>query len=265
MPLYRLKSGKIEPKEKSPATATKVIEVIGQDKVIASTTLEKYRIPESALPNLQSCGIVLHGSATASTQETVVHPVVHEQNENESELLSQDDRWDACEMEYTGNATAVTIHVFPMTRMTKQESICLRCAHYICAALRINPFGRIQDILRRAHTAADEAGLQIFVDRDHWFPSLQDLTEMIEQVADEEAIRQHRITQLQYSAWQLSQPSDDDAEYAEDNDAPTEEEVANLAESVMTPVAHPQADTLYQCAMTNTAVAQPRHSQDRKR
>ena len=131
----------------------------------------------------------------------------------------------------------------------------------LCAALRIIAFGRMGDILRRAHTAADEAGLQIFVDRDHWFPSLQDLTEMIEQVAVEDAIRQHRIAQLQHSACQLSQPSDNGAAYTQDDGALTEASVANFATSVMTPVAYPQTDAPYHYVIPNNAVAQPRHSQ----
>ena len=40
--------------------------------------------------------------------------------------------------------------------------------------------------------------------------TLQDLTEMIEQVADDEAVHQHHMTQLQQSARQLSQPLGDD-------------------------------------------------------
>ena len=60
VPLYRLKSGAIEPKEKPPRTAEMVVEVVEQHMVLASTTLEKYLIPDSSLPNLQSRGIVVN-------------------------------------------------------------------------------------------------------------------------------------------------------------------------------------------------------------
>ena len=59
VPLYRLKSGTIEPNETPPRTAEKVVEVVEQQMVLASTTLEKYLIPDSSLPNLQSRGIVV--------------------------------------------------------------------------------------------------------------------------------------------------------------------------------------------------------------
>ena len=57
-----------------------------------------------------------------------------------------------------------------------------------CKALHISPFGRMEDMLARAHTAADNAGLHIFVARESCFPSLQDLNELIEQVADAAAL-----------------------------------------------------------------------------
>ena len=45
----------------------------------------------------------------------------------------------------------------------------------------------MEDMLTRAHAASDNAGLQIFVAQAHWFPSLQELNELIEQVADDDA------------------------------------------------------------------------------
>ena len=84
---------------------------------------------------------------------------------------------------------------------------------------------------------------------------------MIEQVAVEDAIRQHRIAQLQHSACQLSQPSDNGAACTQDDGALTEASVANFATSVMTPVAYPQTDAPYHYVIPNNAVAQPRHSQ----
>ena len=76
----------------------------------------------------------------------------------------------------------------------------------LCKALNISPFGRMEDILARVHSAADNAGLQIFVAQEYWFPSLQQLNEMIEQMADDDARHQHNHLQLQHSAWLLSQP-----------------------------------------------------------
>ena len=61
----------------------------------------------------------------------------------------------------------------------------------------MSPFARMEDILKRAHTAAAGDDLQIFVDRDNRFPSLQDLTGMIEQVADGDAVQQLHMKVLQ--------------------------------------------------------------------
>ena len=58
--LYRMKSGAIEPKEKPPCTAEMVVKVVEQHMVLASTSLEKYLIPDSSLCNLQSRGIMVN-------------------------------------------------------------------------------------------------------------------------------------------------------------------------------------------------------------
>ena len=137
---FWLKSGAIEPKEKPPRTAEMVVEVVEQNMVLASTTLEKYLIPDSSLPNLQSRGII-------------VNPLV------------QDD-----EQQVPYNEGPL---VFPITRMTKREQqLYMSALRTLCKALNISPFGRMEDILARVHSAADDAGLQIFVAREYWFPSL---------------------------------------------------------------------------------------------
>jgi hypothetical protein len=174
VPLYRLKSGAIEPKEKPPRTAEMVVEVVEQNMVLASTTLEKYLIPDSSLPNLQSRGII-------------VNPLVQEADQ---------------QVPYSEGPL-----VFPITRMTKREQqLYMSALRTLCKALNISPFGRMEDILARVHSAADNAGLQIFVAQEYWFPSLQQLNELIEQVADDDALYQHNHLQLQHSAWLLSQP-----------------------------------------------------------
>ena len=87
--------------------------------------------------------------------------------------------------------------VFPITRMTKREQqVYMSALRTLCKALHISPFGRMEDMLTRAHSAADEAGLQIFVAQEHWVPSLQDLNELIEQVADDDARYRHSQMQL---------------------------------------------------------------------
>ena len=115
--------------------------------------------------------------------------------------------------------------VFPTTRMTKrgqQVYNVMSALRTRCKALRmrISPFGRMEDMLARAHTAAGDAGLQIFVEQTHWFPSLQELNELVnvEQVADDDAQYQHNQVQLQHSAWLLSQPPG----YESDADVPGE-------------------------------------------
>ena len=65
--------------------------------------------------------------------------------------------------------------VFPITRMTKREQqVYMSALRTLCKALNISSFGRMEDMLARAHSAADDAGLQIFVAQEHWFPSLQE-------------------------------------------------------------------------------------------
>ena len=87
--------------------------------------------------------------------------------------------------------------VFPITRMTKREQqIYMLALRTLCKVLNISPFGRMEDMLARAHSAADDAGLQNFVAQEHWFPSLQDFNELIEQVADDDARYQHNQMQL---------------------------------------------------------------------
>ena len=117
----------------------------------------------------------------------------------------------------------------------------------LCKALHISPFGRMEDILARAHTAADDAGLQVFVEQTYWFPSFQELNELIEQVADDDAQYQHNQVQLQHSAWLLSQPP------GYESDAGVPEETTPDA-----PVAHMQFPSMINCAPTNTVIAQPR-------
>ena len=77
VPLYRLKSGAVEPKEKPPRTAEMVVEVVEQHMVLASTSLEKYLIPDSSLPNLQSRGIVVN-PLVQDTDERVPLNVAHQ-------------------------------------------------------------------------------------------------------------------------------------------------------------------------------------------
>ena len=186
--------------------------------VLASTTLDKYLIPDSSLPNLQSRGIVVN----PLVQSTYKH--VQWSGDQEEPL------------------------VFPNTRMTKREhQVYMSALQTLCKALRISPFGRMEDMLAHAHTAADNAGLQIFVAQAHWFPSLQELNELIEQVADDEAQYQHNQMQLQHSAWLLSQPPG----YASDEDMPD-----TLTQ--VTAVEHVQLPLIAECTPTNTVMAQPR-------
>ena len=134
VPLYRMKSGAIEPKEKPPRTAEMVVEVVEQHMVLASTTLEQYLIPDSSLPNLQSRGIV-------------VNPLIQDTDDHAPLTVAQDEPL-----------------VFPITRMTKREQqIYMSALRTLCTALRISPFGRMEDMLARVHSAADAVGLQIFV------------------------------------------------------------------------------------------------------
>ena len=63
--------------------------------------------------------------------------------------------------------------VLPITRMTKREQQVynvMSALRTLCKALRISPFGRMEDMLAGAHTATDDAGLQIFVEQAYWFP-----------------------------------------------------------------------------------------------
>ena len=76
----------------------------------------------------------------------------------------------------------------------------------------------MEDMLVRVHTAACNAGLQIFVEQAHWFPPLQDLNELVDQVADDEAQYQHIQIQLQHRVWLLSQPPG----YKSDEEVPGE-------------------------------------------
>ena len=105
----------------------------------------------------------------------------------------------------------------------------------------------MEDMLTRAHSAADGAGLQIFVAQEHWFPSLQDLNELIEQVADDDARYQHDQMQLQHSAWLLSQPPG----YTSDDDAPDAMTQVTSVDSIPLP-------SMAICTPTNTVVAQAR-------
>ena len=45
-PLYKLKSGAVEPKEKPPASAAAVVKQVSRDKVIATTPLCKFRVTD---------------------------------------------------------------------------------------------------------------------------------------------------------------------------------------------------------------------------
>ena len=113
----------------------------------------------------------------------------------------------------------------------------------------ISPFGRMEDMLARAHTAADNAGLQIFVEQAYWFPSLQDLNELIEQVADDAARYQHNQVQLQHSVWLRSQPPG----YESDEDVPDVMTQVTAVERIQVP-------SLASYAPTNTIMAQPRYA-----
>ena len=104
-------------------------------------------------------------------------------------------------------------------------------------------------MLTRAHSAADGAGLQIFVAQEHWFPSLQDLNELIEQVADDDARYRHNQMQLQHSAWLLSQPPG----YTADDDVPDATTQVTAVESIQLP-------SMANCTPTNTVVAQTRYT-----
>ena len=76
---------------------------------------------------------------------------------------------------------------------------------------------------------------------------MQDLNELIEQVADESTRYQHNQMQLQHSAWLLSQPP----EYADDEDVP------DVVTQVM-PTVSVELPPMARCAPTNTVVAQTR-------
>ena len=117
----------------------------------------------------------------------------------------------------------------------------------LCKALHISPFGRMEDMLTRAHSAADDAGLQIFEVQEHWFPSLQDLKELIEQVADDDARYRHNQVQLQHSAWLLPQPPG----YTTDDDVPDAMTQVAAVESAQLP-------SMADCTPNNTVVAQTR-------
>ena len=111
VPLYRLKSGAVEPKEKPPGTAEMAMEVVEQHMVLASTMLEKCLIPDSSLPNLQSRGII-------------VNPLVQDTDEHVTMKVGQGEPL-----------------VFPITRMTKREQqIYMSALRTLCKALRISPF-----------------------------------------------------------------------------------------------------------------------------
>ena len=87
-----------------------VVEVVEQQMVLASTALEKYLIPDSSLPNLQSRGSGI-----------IMSPLV------------QSDEQDNEQMEHL---------VFPITHMTRREQQVynvMPTLRTLCKALRISP------------------------------------------------------------------------------------------------------------------------------
>ena len=76
---------------------------------------------------------------------------------------------------------------------------------------------------------------------------LQDLNELIEQVADDDARYRHNQMQLQHSAWLLLQPPG----YTTDEDVPDAMMQVAAVEAVQLP-------SMADCTPTNTVVAQTR-------
>ena len=114
----------------------------------------------------------------------------------------------------------------------------------------------MEDMLARAHSTADDAGLQILVAHEYWVPSLQDLNELIEQVADDDARYRHNQMQLQHSAWLLTQPPG----YTDDDNVPDSmTQVTTMASMELPPMAH-RTPTNTVMAQTRSAVAaEPMH------
>ena len=79
------------------------------------------------------------------------------------------------------------------------------------------------------------------------FPSLQELNELIEQVADDDAQYQHNQMQLQHGAWLLSHPPG----YTSDDDIPDTLTQVTAVEPLQLP-------SIADRAPTNTVVAQTR-------
>ena len=70
-PLYRLKTGAVEAKEKRPGSAEKMIVRIHWDSIIATTPIAKFRITDQGLPALKSRGVVVNPVVQLSQYDSV--------------------------------------------------------------------------------------------------------------------------------------------------------------------------------------------------
>ena len=137
VPLYTLKNGKIEPKEKPPQSASPVVVLIPQTKVLASTRLEKYMIPDAALPALQSRGVIVNPLTV--DDESVMFP----------------------------------IQAFTKREQVEYMMILRKIAH----KLHVPPFGPTATILEQVHRQAMRTtGLRVWDgDSTEWDPSVEQL------------------------------------------------------------------------------------------
>ena len=86
MPLYRSKAGKIEAKENDPA-ANRVIEMITQAQVLATTEVETFLVPKSSIAALRSRGVVM--SPIALETEGYLIYIIHTNDMSAATLQPQ--------------------------------------------------------------------------------------------------------------------------------------------------------------------------------